>query len=52
VEKQFHGPFETASTHGIGVHHAIRIVDVAHVVVVPHHDVRLHRPVVLTKISF
>jgi len=42
VEKQFCGPPEATPTHRIAVGHAIRIVDVPHVLVVLFRDVKFH----------
>jgi hypothetical protein len=53
VEKQFNGPLEGTSTHGIAVGHTVRNVDVTHVPVIPCHDLRLHGSfAVITKIPF
>ena len=41
MEKQFRGPLEGTSTHGIAVSHKIRIVDVTHVLVVAFHGAKI-----------
>jgi hypothetical protein len=51
-KNKFRGPLVTTSTDQITVCHVIRIVDVAHVLVIPCHDMRLHRALVFTKIPF